>query len=168
MDKWFHPTLYQACDSLSMLGSKLNHVSKRAPGLMPVVTHAKYSTEYFILYMCWQRLNIRGLSSMIFEIVPTTPNYNTHTVKTITGQTTAVSVFLSHVTSIFSLSFMSWSQTEDNTFHWCDAAFHSNMAAFWACLGLMARISQHWPVHSFITSRRSVGCMTHHNWFPIS
>ena len=29
MDKWFHPTLYQACDYLSMLGLKLNHVSKR-------------------------------------------------------------------------------------------------------------------------------------------
>ena len=29
MDKWFHPTLYQACNYLSMLGLKLNHVSKR-------------------------------------------------------------------------------------------------------------------------------------------
>ena len=31
MDNQFHPTLYQACDGLSMLGSKLNHVSKRGP-----------------------------------------------------------------------------------------------------------------------------------------
>ena len=29
MDKWFHPTLYHACDYLSMLGLGLNHVSKR-------------------------------------------------------------------------------------------------------------------------------------------
>ena len=29
MDKLFHPTLYQACNYLSMLGLKLNHVSKR-------------------------------------------------------------------------------------------------------------------------------------------
>ena len=28
MDKQFHPTLYRACDYLSMLGFKLNHVSK--------------------------------------------------------------------------------------------------------------------------------------------
>ena len=31
MDKKFHPTLYRACDYLSMLGLKLNHVSKRGP-----------------------------------------------------------------------------------------------------------------------------------------
>ena len=31
MDKWFHPTLYWACDYLSMLGLKLNHVSKSGP-----------------------------------------------------------------------------------------------------------------------------------------
>ena len=32
MDKLFHPTHYRACDYLSMLGLKLNHVSKRGPG----------------------------------------------------------------------------------------------------------------------------------------
>ena len=31
MDKLFHPTLYWACDYLSMLGSKLIHVCKRGP-----------------------------------------------------------------------------------------------------------------------------------------
>ena len=31
MDKLFHPTLYQACNYLSELGLKLNHVSKRVP-----------------------------------------------------------------------------------------------------------------------------------------
>ena len=29
MDKWFHTTLYNGCNYLSMLGLKLNHVSKR-------------------------------------------------------------------------------------------------------------------------------------------
>ena len=29
MDKYFHPTHYNGCDYLSMLGLKLNHVSKR-------------------------------------------------------------------------------------------------------------------------------------------
>ena len=32
MDKLFHPTLLWACNYLSMLGLKLNHVSKRGPG----------------------------------------------------------------------------------------------------------------------------------------
>ena len=31
MDKWFHPTLYQTCDYLSMLGLKWNRVSKMGP-----------------------------------------------------------------------------------------------------------------------------------------
>ena len=31
MDKLFHPTLYWSCDYLSVLGLKLNHVSKRGP-----------------------------------------------------------------------------------------------------------------------------------------
>ena len=31
MDKLFHPTLYNGCNYLSMLGLKLNHVSKRGP-----------------------------------------------------------------------------------------------------------------------------------------
>ena len=31
MNKWFHPTFYWACDYLSMLGLKLNHISKRGP-----------------------------------------------------------------------------------------------------------------------------------------
>ena len=29
MDKYFHPILYNGCDYISMLGLKLNHVSKR-------------------------------------------------------------------------------------------------------------------------------------------
>ena len=31
MDKLFHPTLYNGCDDLSMLGLKLIHVSERGP-----------------------------------------------------------------------------------------------------------------------------------------
>ena len=33
MDKWFHPTLYWACDYLYMLRLKLIHVSKRGPAV---------------------------------------------------------------------------------------------------------------------------------------
>ena len=36
MDKYFHLTLYQACDYLSMLGLKLNHVSKRGPWIKDI------------------------------------------------------------------------------------------------------------------------------------
>ena len=32
MDKWFHPTLQNGCDYLSMLGLMLNYVSKRGRG----------------------------------------------------------------------------------------------------------------------------------------
>ena len=31
MDKWFHLTLYNGCNYISMLGLKLNHVSKSGP-----------------------------------------------------------------------------------------------------------------------------------------
>ena len=47
MDKWFHPTLYNGCDYLSMLGLKLIHVSKR--GLRK--THfefAKYTSSNIV------------------------------------------------------------------------------------------------------------------------
>ena len=33
MNKWLHPTLYNGCNYLSMLGLKLNHVSKSGPRL---------------------------------------------------------------------------------------------------------------------------------------
>ena len=36
MDKWFHPTLYWACDYLSMLGVKFIHVSKRGHLRYPI------------------------------------------------------------------------------------------------------------------------------------
>ena len=32
MDKQFHPTVYNGCNYLYMLGLKLNHISKNAPG----------------------------------------------------------------------------------------------------------------------------------------
>ena len=34
MDKTFHPTFYNGCNYLSMLGLKLNRVSKRGPGVL--------------------------------------------------------------------------------------------------------------------------------------
>ena len=38
--KKFHPTHYNGCNYLSMLGSKLIHVTKGAPGRQPVAYHA--------------------------------------------------------------------------------------------------------------------------------
>ena len=43
MDEYFHPTVYDECNYLSMLGLKLIHVSKMAPSQwqhigMPVIT----------------------------------------------------------------------------------------------------------------------------------
>ena len=37
MDKYFHPTLYQTYDYLSMLGLRLYHVSKGAPRLIGIL-----------------------------------------------------------------------------------------------------------------------------------
>ena len=45
MDKYFHPTLYSVCNYSSMLGSRLNHVSKRSQG---------YFTEAIIRLRCCQ------------------------------------------------------------------------------------------------------------------
>ena len=42
MDKSFHPTLYWACDYLSMPGLKLNYVSKRSP-------RYHYTSKWFII-----------------------------------------------------------------------------------------------------------------------
>ena len=39
MDKLFYPTFYNGCNYLSMLGLKLNHVSKRGPQLNQKVTY---------------------------------------------------------------------------------------------------------------------------------
>ena len=50
MDKWFHPTVYNGCNYLSMLGLKLNHVSKSGHWQhMQVIDleHWTYSTGEF-------------------------------------------------------------------------------------------------------------------------
>ena len=49
MDKYFHPTHYNGCNYLSMLGLKLNHVSKRG--------HRWARLWHFRKYYCqtWQR-----------------------------------------------------------------------------------------------------------------
>ena len=40
MDKEFHPTLYNGCNYLSMVGLDLNHVSKRGPNVFwDIITH---------------------------------------------------------------------------------------------------------------------------------
>ena len=38
MDKLFHPTLYNGCNYIYMLGLKLNHVNKRGPRNHPSLT----------------------------------------------------------------------------------------------------------------------------------
>ena len=45
MDNYFHLTLYRACDYLSLVGLKLNHVTKRDPR--------------------WQKTNARGWYQMM-------------------------------------------------------------------------------------------------------
>ena len=49
MDKYFHPTHYWTCDYLSMLGLKLIHVSKGAPGLARTVI--PYGS-HFVVFSC--------------------------------------------------------------------------------------------------------------------
>ena len=46
MDKWFHPAFYNGCNYLSMLGLKLNHVSKRAPGALHHIMLCDHSTYW--------------------------------------------------------------------------------------------------------------------------
>ena len=44
MDKLIHPTFYNGCDYLSMVGLKLNHVSKRGYcGPTPICLHSAYT-----------------------------------------------------------------------------------------------------------------------------
>ena len=45
MDQWFHPTLYWACNYLSMLGLKLIHVSKLGPRSIAVDHCLPLSTQ---------------------------------------------------------------------------------------------------------------------------
>ena len=83
MDKYFHPTLYWACDYLSMLGLKLNHVSKRGHSrqcyVMPKIEHQSISshlsylinsdielyaiiTPQFVLINCCSAMDRTGMS----------------------------------------------------------------------------------------------------------
>ena len=39
VDKWFHHTLYDGCSYQSMLGLKLNHISKRGPWRTVLMSH---------------------------------------------------------------------------------------------------------------------------------
>ena len=64
MDKWFHSTLYNGCNYLSMLGLKLNHVSKRGPWWLCVKSPKKVLTwqmSYGVRHSCRQR-PVHGLA----------------------------------------------------------------------------------------------------------
>ena len=52
MDKWFHTTLYNGCNYLSMLGLKLIQVSKRAPwGLVQIISHSFYVHIWWLIFI---------------------------------------------------------------------------------------------------------------------
>ena len=50
MDRLFHPTHYNGCNYLSMLGFKLNHVSKRGPRRM---IHGMVNQKYAFFSQVW-------------------------------------------------------------------------------------------------------------------
>ena len=59
MDKWFNPTLFWACDYLSMLGLKLNHVSKSGHWHAEFIAWniQKYTTIFLDAELAQQVLN---------------------------------------------------------------------------------------------------------------
>ena len=51
MDKWFHPILYWTCDYLSMLGLKLNHVSKRGYKWPTFAVFSGQCPSHFVIFL---------------------------------------------------------------------------------------------------------------------
>ena len=77
MYKLFHPTLYWACDYLSMLRLKLNHVSKRGHWSkisddFAIFSLTKYSwifiIEYFIKHVANGLLYVKLYSQLVYSI----------------------------------------------------------------------------------------------------
>ena len=58
MDKWFHLTLYNGCNDLSMLGLKLNHVSKRAH----LISIIHWIRSYCAMAFRGGRLSAKGIA----------------------------------------------------------------------------------------------------------
>ena len=55
MDRYFHLTLYKACTYLSMLGWKLNHVSKRGHCSLLFISFPGSCSMYIYLLLRYQR-----------------------------------------------------------------------------------------------------------------
>ena len=76
MEKLFHPTLYNGCDFLSMVGLKLTHVSKTGPWLY-INRWFLSSTFFFILtiattqWSIWrtQQVVLRWRTYFLFEVI---------------------------------------------------------------------------------------------------
>ena len=66
MGKKFHPTLYNGCDYLSMLGLKLNHVSQRGPGVC-----CEFKVKYIMYYFPhWRAVcNILSVQAKLMDIL---------------------------------------------------------------------------------------------------
>ena len=71
MGKKFHPTLYNGCDYLSMLGLKLNHVSKRGPGVC-----CEFKVKYIMYYFPhWRAVcNILSVQAKLMDILKKKPS----------------------------------------------------------------------------------------------
>ena len=72
MDKYFHPTQYNGCSYLSMLGLKLNHVSKRGPWteishIVILTSNTKLYVEFYPTRMCSQFARFLYNISVIFD-----------------------------------------------------------------------------------------------------
>ena len=70
MDEWFHPTLYNECNYLWMLGLKLIRVSKRGHWFWKIVYVQRFSIIFISnpLNEVWKVGNPRGLSLYITNI----------------------------------------------------------------------------------------------------
>ena len=71
MDKWFHPKLCWTCDYLSMLGLKLNHVSKRGPEVsmstISLLINKYQHLELSIIHYGFLCLKCQYCSAMLFQ-----------------------------------------------------------------------------------------------------
>ena len=67
MDKWFHPTLYNVCNYVSMLGLKLIHVNKSGP--CRYQKSLSYVTRHIGMYYCATVLQYRMLSYSVNKVV---------------------------------------------------------------------------------------------------
>ena len=77
MDKWFHPTLYNGCNYLSMLGLKWIQVSKGAPGNGICQTTTKQRTTkpcaYLMIKVVSRKMRLKGFQFCLLTIQAAPP-----------------------------------------------------------------------------------------------